>query len=255
MKNQFKKPAARLAYYKELEKNNSHCNWREFARGHYLSESPVKLVRPSNPVFSAYGRDRLQWIEDTTAAGLRFVGYADQICPTSILHTGWFTDNYQSETIRGAVWQLPSRHGESLFLAGYEDNNNPGSALIDLDISIGDSPRDSWDNSPRGQSAAKTAASWADSLAQRVAENERECHAKDMAEQDIEAARENLTRLRKEYRELCAELQRVNNGDINCPAICRSLSATLSDIKAARNEQLEIINERRANYWSAVHNN
>src|SRR5690606_6667853 len=37
-----------------------------------------------------------RWCEDTEDAGLRFVGFADELAPRTIRHKGWYTDPYDS---------------------------------------------------------------------------------------------------------------------------------------------------------------
>lgn len=74
-----------------------------------------------------------RWCEDTEDAGLRFVGFADELAPR-IKHKGWYTDPEGfGEVYRGAVWQLPARNGECLYVAGFADPNNDGAALIDFE--------------------------------------------------------------------------------------------------------------------------
>jgi hypothetical protein len=93
------------------------------------------------------------YLDSDGAPGLRW-RYCDDIA-RSIGHTGWFTDEYgDSETIRGIVMRLPANRG---FLAGWTMGEGMASA-IDADI---------YDD--------ETAAAYAaDSMAEHVAERERE---------------------------------------------------------------------------------
>jgi hypothetical protein len=117
--------------------------------------------------------DNYAWIENTKSAGLRFVGYADEICQ-SIRHKGWYTDEFQDEVLRGAVWQLPARHGIARYIAGYEDPCNKGAAYVDLDIVSEKVDRLTPKREDANEEAKRQAARNADSLAERIAERERE---------------------------------------------------------------------------------
>jgi len=108
------------------------------------------------------------WIENTSAVGLRRVGFADEIC-RYIAHRGWYTDSdFQDEVYRGAVYQLPGRKGKARYLAGYDDPNNKGAAFICLDWIEGEKLPDSYDTKDEG--AKIEAARRADCIAQRAAE-------------------------------------------------------------------------------------
>lgn len=93
------------------------------------------------PLFGAWltdarGRQTSErWCEDTENAGLRFVGFADELAPHAIKHKGWYTDpdGFDGEVYRGAVWQLPARGGQCIYVAGFADPNNEGAALIDFE--------------------------------------------------------------------------------------------------------------------------
>ena len=85
------------------------------------------------PAFDAHGYKWVRFVENVSR-GLRLVGFADEIAKAegswrSIQHTGWFTDDDQSEKYRGVVYQLPSR-GEPLYVYGYADTNNDDCAGV-----------------------------------------------------------------------------------------------------------------------------
>lgn len=119
---------------------------------------PCSLCNPYNPRFAAYGERHLRWIENWQRAGLRFVGYADELGLRSIDHKGWFTGEFQDEVYRGTVYQLPTRSGESVYVYGYDDPCNEGAALLSFD----------W------TADKDDAARWADRIAERAAEEQRE---------------------------------------------------------------------------------
>lgn len=50
---------------------------------------------------------------------LRNFQYADEV--VSLRHTGWFTDReFQDDTMRGVIAQLPARDGKAVYIAGYQ---------------------------------------------------------------------------------------------------------------------------------------
>src|SRR5712671_138973 len=55
---------------------------------------------------NARGDDGATWVENLDAAGLRFVGYADELA--RLRHTGWYTsdENELGESLRGVVVQV-----------------------------------------------------------------------------------------------------------------------------------------------------
>jgi hypothetical protein len=100
-------------------------------------------------------RDRpsYAWIEKPRDAGLRLVGYADEI--VNLRHKGWYCDEHQDDLFRGVVYRLPHSRG---FIAGYADPWNDGPAFVCLELA----------------EDGRQAAFWADSIAEREAESERE---------------------------------------------------------------------------------
>lgn len=60
--------------------------------------------------------------------GLRDCGAAHEI--VRMRHTRWFTDVDGCESISGHVWQLPSRSGSPVYLAGYVEENS-GYTVLD----------------------------------------------------------------------------------------------------------------------------
>ena len=105
-----------------------------------------------------------RWVEHA-APSLRFAGYADELAGRSVDHKGWYRDTFQDGTLRGAVYLLPGRNGETLAVPGYADPCNDGAAFLDF----GNIQRDI-----DGDAAKRSAALAADSLAERHAESERE---------------------------------------------------------------------------------
>lgn len=157
------------------------------------------------PIEHRKGKDGA-WIENTKSAGLRFVAYADEL--TNIRHKGWFTNpNFFDEVLRGAVWQLPARNGAARFVAGYVDPNNEGAAFVDLN-DIHEARGDNTEDAKRGAAYA------ADSLAERVAEREREYNEQWQAGARWADLGERLAELRRETLAFIAELKTLARPEI-----------------------------------------
>jgi len=105
--------------------------------------------------------------------------YCDEVTAVNIRHTGWWTDDFQDQKIRGLVFRLPRSRG---FLAGWTMGESMAS-VVECDI----------------YETEREAAYAADSLAENAAEKEREYQEKYEAERLAEEER-------KEAEELTAAL-------------------------------------------------
>lgn len=173
----------RLAMYKFRVGQHGVSDWREVAtKKHYWSESPARV-----PVVLGVAipntRRRFVSNEDIGKIGLRNVGSAHEILPRTVRHTGWFCDNFGDTTYTGQVWQLPARNGEALYLSGYSDSE-AGGAIVDFTICY----------------EKTTAALWADSLAQREAEESRDYYAKEEKQREVEELKERVEGLHVELK-------------------------------------------------------
>lgn len=117
----------------------------------------------------------------------RFVGFADEVA--RIDHTGWFGDDEGTgfHTCRGVVYQIPARNGEPVYLAGCEWGDGTGKWFTSGGGCI--------EYGGRGDTyeSKEEAASAADSLAERAAEDERDEHrAEDERIREDEAERERV---------------------------------------------------------------
>lgn len=97
------------------------------------------------------------------AYGLRFVGFWDEVKEwPPAKHTGWYTDDFQSGTYRGVVFQTSAdKKGSPRYLAGYYDDEGE-QTYLEREIVAGGS---------------EGAAQIADDLARIAAEEEREYQA------------------------------------------------------------------------------
>jgi len=181
-----------------------------------------------NPEFAAYGESRLRWIENVTD-GLRLVGYADELARLD--HTGWYLDDYCGDTVRGAVWQLPGRHGEPLYVAGYADPWNDNAACLSFDDLTDDKA---------------TAAQWADAIAERMAEAERDYQRAASAGFEFGELAEDIARRRREILDLLRERKAVAGPACGTlPTICTALreriTANVKAIGEARKRRAELL--------------
>lgn len=82
-----------------------------------IARAADKLASYSNTPNDRGGR----WIERPDMAGLRFVGFSDDL--VGVDHNGWYTSadyDGDGEVMRGCVYQLPSRGGRPLFVEAYQ---------------------------------------------------------------------------------------------------------------------------------------
>jgi hypothetical protein len=143
-----------------------------------------------NLEFTAEGsRDRYRWVENVSD-GLRFVGESDKIIRLN--HTGWYSDNFQDETIHGEVYQLPAREGKPQYVPAVNDPNNDNCACVDFS-SVTDDKED--------------AARWADSMAEHWAEREREYQAKEDHKQRLQDIAEEIKTLYADFRRISREIR------------------------------------------------
>lgn len=220
----------KLEFYKSKIGQHDVKDWREVAKkSHYWSKSLARKSYIFNPQIDG---TKKRWIEDTDV--LRFVGYSDQL--SRINHNGWFADSYQDEIYRGAVWQLPARKGKEIYVFGYMDENNPGSAIIDFDYT--DSEND--------------AAIRADSMAEHDAENAREYEAKDQAEQQIDQLKDDIADNKKEIKRLLQERRELKKQGLYNQTVCDLFAEKVKSLISDNQERKEKIGNLTVNYWLAV---
>lgn len=191
--------------------------------------------------------NRYRWVEHP-GSGLRFVGKAHDIRGSGdgnipyfdralIDHTGWFTDVFHDEKVAGEVYQLPTHDGKSMYIPAVEDPCNDG-ALLDFH-SITDDLHD--------------AIRWADSMAERYADDAREYSAKDTAEQRIESINEELKTDRQSIKALTAELKQTKG--INPKGeVCKALRAHIAGIRGSMRELKAEREKIQGDFWEASPN-
>lgn len=179
------------------------CGWSQF------TQNPGIARQPDRPHYA--------WIENTSAAGLRLVDYADKLAPRSVRHQGWYLDSeFQDEVYRGAVWRLPHSRG---LIAGYCDPNNDGAAfveirLIDADDTVG-------------------AAHAADRIAELEAEKERDYQDGWRAGDRWRTLGEEIASLRRECLDLILDIKAACPTIADKSAITTTLRRRVEDIRHA----------------------
>lgn len=166
-----------------------------------------------------------RWIENASAS-LRLVGYADEISKR-IDHKGWYTDNdLQHEVLRGVVYRLPARNGQSVYAYGYADPCNDDCAYLVFDTSFNDDEI--------------SAAYAADRIAQHSAEEQCLYNEAYHAGSNYAETGETIKTERKQCLGLLAAI-RVEKSRGAAPVICDVLRAQvkrhLASIREAREER------------------
>lgn len=116
-----------------------------------------KTVAETSGYAGKNGDTPIRYWESKAQVPFRFTGYADEVA-ARIGHKGWYCDQFQDRTLRGIVFQLPARNGVTQYVPGYEESDG-WSVVLYLD---------------RLEEESRDAAYAADSLAERMAEQERE---------------------------------------------------------------------------------
>ena len=211
-----------------------------------------------NPAFEcdAIGK-RARWIEDTERAGLMHEGHADEI-DRSIDHRGWYCgdDNLTGEIARGAVYSVNAGKRGRVYLYAVDDPCNPGAALMAWQgmqtiKQPGDFAQRHRDAEHDEEQAKRDAASWADSIAARYAEREREYYAAWQLGREQADATQDAKTLAGNLRRLLAEMRARRGQDTgDAPEICNALRQTarrmFHDMHATRNRRDEIARDSQS---------
>ncbi len=206
-----------------------------------------------------------RWIENPAAAGLRFVGWSDDIA--SIRHTGWHLDPHgDGETARGCVYQLPARDGRPIFVAAVAMGSRcrdgrswvnqcgrDGAAIIYLnERHIGPVGGEQYPDADH-YVAHFDAAHGADREAEILAKSEREYQEAWQAGSQAAEFIEKATTLRTAARELLREFRRMRRAAVagEFPAACATLRQAirghLQSAIDAKEEARELVSQ-----WSGL---
>lgn len=174
----------------------------------------------------------LQHFPDLESAGLRFVGYADELARLD--HTGWYSDASQDAMMRGVVVQLPARGGCAQYLAGYEDAYGNGYILaVPRRGAIFQGEKGgAGEYEAKSSGDAREAARRADRIAEREAEEARDYDEAWQAGARYADEAETLAATRKEALAILAERRKV--AAVEAPALCKAIRDQLRAILATR---------------------
>lgn len=195
--------------------------------------------------------ERRAFVQDVDGAGLRHVGnveadsHGGRNCWSRRDSCGWYSDNDQSATIYGVVYQLPGRGGMARFVAGYASASDcDGAPLLDFGTIYSEDMRgDRYNESAVDLDAARDAARAADSMAQSAAEDERQYQAAWQAGSRFAELAEAVADNRKAALALLAERRRAataGKGEVFqaiCGAIRDKVESCLELIAQARAER------------------
>ncbi len=206
------------------------------------SRAPAGLASYQNQPSKSGGR----WIEAPDLAGLRFVGFADEIAKRhgwtrTIDHKGWFADAFQDSVMRGCVYQLPAdREGRPRYVPAYREggegrrgwsdqSGQDGAAVVFLaDIELGERGGEEGEEAGGIDPGLWQAAKIADSLAERAAEESREWAEASQAGFQYAEKLEEAAEERRAFLALRAEIK----GEAARPdgsAVCATIRAALAE--------------------------
>src|SRR5690606_18409162 len=139
------------------------------------------------------------------------------------------------DVYRGAVWQLPARNGQCLYVAGFADPCNKGAALIDFDPIYG----------TPGDGSETEAAYRADEIARIHAEREREYQEKWQAAQRVRDWLEDICAARRQHTALIRAIWTGERDDAigarlraACRATVRKARRKIADTLAAYGDDI-----------------
>ena len=147
-------------------------------------------------------------------------------------HTGWYADDFQHETICGIVGVF--RWGSTAYIVPGVMYSDQDSSYFDLTYTVKLSPHECWDENQDTTDALEDAmrdmAYRADSMADRLADDEREASVKFQAEELTEELKGEIEKTRIRVKQLISEIRQA--GKAFSPTICETLKAELLSMRA-----------------------
>lgn len=228
-------PAARLAAWQNRHTANRRKTLESAAPGEKLSLRR-SIINSTGPELSAPEAEKpLLWLSRESDPEV-LETYAGRDC--GLDHRGWYSDNYQDETLETYAVRL-KRFPRLLFYAVKDSCNGDFRVHLDeweeIDFSECESDYQAQDAI---QDAAKSLVRSYDSTTQREAEESQEYYRRDQVERDMEENKETLATLRGEIRALAHELKALCPSAlaIDYPAAGKALRDGLKTLLRERRE-------------------
>jgi hypothetical protein len=186
------------------------------------------------------GAYSLVWVERPEYHGMRDCGDAHKL--TRLGHTGWYIDSEGRETATPCVY----RWGR-FYIPAIRDPHNTGPVMLAWEDRV--LCRDASDEQDSDNTTLRDCARAADGAAEAYGENCREYS--DAWEAGSQYAREGeeMQTLRKEARELIADMRKAQDFKDATPTICRTLRSAVSGLLA----QIQECREKRAKLAAGEH--
>lgn len=206
-----------------------------------------------------------RWIESPAEAGLRFVGFSDELA--SLGHNGWHLEpDGEGKLARGAVYQLPARDGRACYVEGVRLGSNgkkgwqeqcgrDGAAIVYLgERHLGERGGDEYSRTRDNESAVREAARGADREAEISAERERDWQeawqaGQKTAELETEAAADKAKarHLIAERRKVIGHLRPWVDLD-SVPSLCAALRDSIRESLESWRDKTAEAAELRGHY-------
>lgn len=213
MKNYFNIPILeRLFAFKQNDPRKLGGHWLDSQKNfHYIPDRTT-----NGGVFGAgfqVGSRNCRWCEDVSGH-FRETAFADKIIRLD--HTGWYVDNFQNETTRGQVLQLPARNGKPVYMAACTDPCNNNCAIVEMYC---------YDDKD-------TAAREANRLAELYAEDARRDDLQQTAEAETEELKMRIENLRQEIRKLVAGIRLSKVHEVVCQQLRKDIHQKRQQVRS-----------------------
>jgi hypothetical protein len=181
------------------------------------------------------------------------IGYRDDYTAEDVLklkYTGWYSDHHQDDIISGHVVVL--RLGKFTYFVPYTSVSNGDYYYLDLNLSVAyrlltkDTFVDYKELSDEAMDILKDAAWAADKMAREEAEESKDAHQEDMAEQKIEELKEEITDSRETIRGLIKDIRGVGLNGFG-DNICKLLKDKIK-------KELEYVRDRKQGIKELIKN-
>lgn len=150
--------------------------------------------------------------------------------------SGYYADCYQSEICFPLVYQLPGRNGQARFVAAYDFSDRDGGLVFDMrNIFTEDARAYGYATSAQDFDAAREAASHADSIASAAAEEEREYSTAWQAGAQWADEQEAIKAARQEALAILKE-RRAVKGQAGFPALCKAIAGQVAALRETMQE-------------------